>query len=56
VWLTRALEALLYGLHARDVTTFSGAVVVLALVGGFAGWLPARHAARTDPAIVLREH
>ena len=55
LWLTRTLEALLYGLHAHDLTTFSSALVVLALVGGFAGWLPARHAARTDPAIVLRE-
>ena len=54
LWLTRMLEALLYGLHAHDLTTFSGAVVVLALIGGVAGWLPARHAARTDPAIVLR--
>jgi putative ABC transport system permease protein len=54
LWLTRTLEALLYGLHAHDLTTFSSAVVVLALVGGFAGWVPARRAARTDPAIVLR--
>jgi putative ABC transport system permease protein len=54
LWLTRALETLLYGLHAHDLTTFSGAVVVLALVGAIAGWLPARRAARTDPAIVFR--
>jgi predicted permease len=54
LWLTRTLEALLYGLRPHDLTTFSGAVVVLALVGAFAGWFPALRAARTDPAIVLR--
>jgi putative ABC transport system permease protein len=54
LWMTRSLETLLYGLHAHDLTTFSGAVLVLASVGGFAGWLPAARAARTDPAIVLR--
>ncbi len=56
LWLTRTLEALLYGLHAHDLATFSGAVVILALVGAFAGWLPAVRAARTDPASVLRSH
>ena len=56
LWMTRTLEALLYGLQAHDVTTFSVAILVLALVGGFAGWLPAARAARTDPAIVLRSH
>jgi predicted permease len=54
LWLTRTLEALLYGLHAHDLTTFSGAVVVLALVGAVAGFLPALRASRTDPASVLR--
>jgi putative ABC transport system permease protein len=54
LWLTRTLEALLYGLHAHDLTTFSAAVATLGLVGALAGWLPARRAARTDPAIVLR--
>ena len=54
LWLTRALEALLYGLRPHDLTTFSGAIIVLALVGAFAGWFPALRAARTDPAIVLR--
>ena len=54
LWVTRSLAALLYGLRAHDLTTFTGAALVLALVGGFAGWLPAVRAARTDPAIVLR--
>ena len=54
LWVTRSIAALLYGLRAHDLTTFTGAALVLALVGGFAGWLPAVRAARTDPAIVLR--
>lgn len=54
LWLSRTLEALLYGLHAHDPATFLGAVATLALVGAFAGWFPAVRAARTDPAIVLR--
>jgi len=56
LWLTRTLEALLYGLRPHDVTTFSGAIVILALVGAVAGWFPALRAARTDPASVLRSH
>jgi putative ABC transport system permease protein len=54
LWLTRSLAALLFGLRAHDLLTFSAAALVLALVGGFAAWLPASRAARTDPAIVLR--
>ena len=55
-WASRTLEALLYGVHAHDLTTFSVAAIVIVLVGGLAGWLPAARAARTDPAIVLRGH
>jgi len=53
-WTSRTLESLLYGLHAHDLLTLSGAALVLACIGGLAGWLPAAQAARTDPAIVLR--
>jgi ABC-type antimicrobial peptide transport system permease subunit len=54
LWLTRSLAALLFGLRAHDLLTFSAAALVLMLVGGFAAWLPASRAARTDPAVVLR--
>jgi ABC-type antimicrobial peptide transport system permease subunit len=54
LWVTRSLGALLYGLHPHDLATFVGAALVLALVGGVAGWLPAARASRTDPASVLR--
>jgi ABC-type antimicrobial peptide transport system permease subunit len=48
------VAALLYGLEPRDPATLIGAVVMLAAVGAFAGWLPARRAARIDPALALR--
>jgi ABC-type antimicrobial peptide transport system permease subunit len=53
-WTSRALATLLYGLQPHDRLTLSVAAIVLAGIGGFAGWLPALRAARTDPAIVLR--
>jgi ABC-type antimicrobial peptide transport system permease subunit len=50
----KLVASLLYGLEPRDPATLIGAVVTLAAVGAFAGWLPARRASRIDPAIVLR--
>jgi ABC-type antimicrobial peptide transport system permease subunit len=54
-WLGHLVASLLYGLAPRDPATTVGAIVLLALVGGFAGWLPAARAARIDPARVLRD-
>jgi putative ABC transport system permease protein len=54
IWGTRSLETLLYGIGARDPRAFAVAAVALAAVGALAGALPARRAARTDPATVLR--
>ena len=52
--LTRFLEALLFGVRARDMTTFVLASAVL-LGAGLLGCLaPARRAMRVDPAIALR--
>lgn len=48
------LYGLLYGLNANDPWTLSGAVVLMLAVGALAGYLPARRAARLDPAITLR--
>jgi putative ABC transport system permease protein len=50
-----AVRTLLYELEPRDPATMSLAAAVLAAVGLLAGWLPARRAARIDPARVLRE-
>lgn len=56
VWGSQlAIESLLYELEPRDPLTLSVAAALLALVGLIAGSLPARRAARIDPARVLRE-
>jgi putative ABC transport system permease protein len=52
---SKIVASLLYGLEPRDPTTLIGAVVMLAAVGAFAGWLPAWRASRIDPAEVLRD-
>jgi hypothetical protein len=55
LWAVRFVEALLFELEARDPVTYAGAAVVLVAVGALAAWIPARHAARLDPAAVLRD-
>jgi putative ABC transport system permease protein len=55
LWLSRYLAALLYGIKGNDPRFLAGAIVVLAAVSMFAGWLPARRASHVDPAVVLRE-
>jgi putative ABC transport system permease protein len=55
VALSPVVRTLLYQLEPRDPVTMTAAAVSLAIVGLFAGWLPARRAARIDPATVLRE-
>jgi predicted permease len=49
------IEALLYGVSASDPTTFVAVIVVLAIVTTAAALLPARRAARVDPARALTE-
>ena len=49
------VRTMLYALEPRDPATMAGAAIVLTVVGILAGWLPARRAARIDPAQVLRE-
>lgn len=48
------VTALLYRVELRDPITFISAILVLASIAAFAGWLPARRASRIDPAAVLR--
>jgi ABC-type antimicrobial peptide transport system permease subunit len=45
---------LLYDVTPRDGLTLVWSAAVLTVVGALAGWLPAVHASRIDPAIVLR--
>jgi len=49
-WASRFVATLLYGLEASDPATLLTASVTLAMVGALAGFLPARRAARIDPA------
>ena len=51
---SRYIESLLFGLPPNDVFTLAVACVVLAATGICAALLPARRAARLDPAVVLR--
>jgi len=54
-WATRAIEAQLYGVGARDPMIFIGVSLGLLAVGIAASSAPARRAARVDPQIALRE-
>jgi putative ABC transport system permease protein len=51
---SRALGALLFGVSATDPATFAIAVVLLAVAGGVAAYVPARRASRIDPVALLR--
>jgi len=52
--LSRVLSGMLYAVSAVDPLTFSAIALLLASVALFASWLPARRAARVDPAEALR--
>ena len=54
-WAVRFIAPLLFQLEPRDPMTFVGTAAVLIVIGVLAAWVPARRAARLDPAIVLRE-
>ena len=55
LWAAQFLRPLLFQVEARDPATFAAAAGVLVAAGLLAAWLPARRAARLDPATVLRE-
>jgi predicted permease len=52
--LTRVMESLLFGIGARDLTTFALVPILLMTVGMVACLIPARRAATVDPQIALR--
>ena len=54
-WAARFIAPLLFHVEPRDAITFSSTAAVLVAVGVLAAWVPARRAARLDPATVLRE-
>ncbi len=51
---TRLISRWLFGLKANDPWAIAAAVVLLLVISGVAGYLPARRAARIDPMIALR--
>ncbi|MBK7908665.1 MAG: ABC transporter permease [Gemmatimonadetes bacterium] len=53
-WASRFVSSLLFGLAPTDPVTIAGAMLVLAAVSAVAGWIPARRAARVEPAEALR--
>jgi ABC-type antimicrobial peptide transport system permease subunit len=50
----RALRPFLYGVTPTDAWTYVGVVAFVGIVALLATWIPARRAARIEPAIVLR--
>ncbi len=51
----RAIQSQLFGVQATDPRVVAATALTLALVGAVAAWIPARRAARVDPAIALRD-
>jgi putative ABC transport system permease protein len=51
---SRWLESLLFGVSPTEPAVLGGVAALLAAVALSAAWLPARRAARIDPAEVLR--
>ena len=49
----RAIEQQLYGVAPADTLTFVSVPLLLVTVAAVACWVPARRAARVDPAIAL---
>jgi putative ABC transport system permease protein len=54
IGLSRLLRGMLFGVSNFDPVSYLGLTLVLGLVALFASWLPARRAAKVDPAVALR--
>jgi predicted permease len=52
--LSRLISTLLYGLNRTDPLTIAVAALLMVAAAVFAGYLPARRAARVDPIVALR--
>jgi ABC-type antimicrobial peptide transport system permease subunit len=52
--LGRYIGSQLFGITPTDPATLAAAVIVLAIVAGLAGLIPARRAARINPIRALR--
>jgi len=54
IWAARILRSLVYGIHNTSPLTFATVAALLAVAVLAGCYIPARRAARTDPALVLR--
>lgn len=54
VLLTRSIQALLFDTPAIDPFSFGAAALLMVGAALFAAWMPARRAARIDPAVAMR--
>jgi putative ABC transport system permease protein len=55
VFVTRAMNALLFGVSPTEPIAFALVAVLLLTVATFACWIPARRAMRFDPMVALRQ-
>jgi putative ABC transport system permease protein len=53
--LARLLRSLLHGMSERDFLVYASVVALTVVTTLLACWLPARRAARIDPAVALRD-
>jgi predicted permease len=54
LWASGWVSSFLYGLSATDPSTYIVLALALAAVAMVAAWIPARRAARVEPAVALR--
>jgi predicted permease len=55
LFVTRAMQALLFGVSAAEPVVFAGIAILLVGVAVIACWIPARRAMRLDPMAALRQ-
>jgi putative ABC transport system permease protein len=55
LFVTRAMQALLFGVGAAEPAVFAGIAILLVGVAVIACWIPARRAMRLDPMAALRQ-
>ena len=54
LFATRLIQGLLFGVTPNDPITLVAVALAMAAIGVAACWLPARRAARIDPAVAMR--